>query len=76
MRGDIAGDGRESETVRRSLSQGGSNTVEMPLLPALVLKPSLGLDLHSQSSNSSVSQFSFSQKLLSPKTYFLLLDRK
>lgn len=76
MRGDRAGDGRESEEVRSSLSQGRSNTVEMRPLPALVFKPSLGSELHSQSCHSSVSQFSFSQKLLSHKTYFLLLDRK
>lgn len=46
MRGDRAGDGRESEAMRRSLSQGRSNTVEMPLLLAIVFKPSLGSELN------------------------------
>lgn len=75
MRGDRTGDGRESEAVRRSLSQGRSNTAEMPLLPTLVFKPSLGSELHCQSCHSSVRQFRCSQKLLSHKTHFFL-DRK
>lgn len=47
MRGDTAGEGRERGAVRRSVSQGRSNTVEMPLLPALVFEPSFGSELHS-----------------------------